>query len=82
MQSFFAVKNDTAFPAISVDIDGRRVFYDIIKGDVSAFIAMPCGSVALAVYNNYERLIFDAWISLPPKKRLILSVTDKSAAFI
>ena len=82
MQSFFAVKNDTSFPVISANIDGKRVFYDIIKGDTSAFIAFPCGSIAFTVYNNFERLIFDAWLSLPPAKRLILSVTDKKIAFI
>ena len=82
MQSFFAVKNDTAFPVISVGIDGMRIFYDILKGDTSDFISLPSGSIAFTVYNNYERLFMDRWISVPPRKKLVLSVSEKGFAFI
>lgn len=82
MQSFFAVKNSTKFPVISINIDGMRVFYDILKGDTSDFINLPVGSIAFSVYNNFEKLIFDVWLSIPPAKRLILSVTDKGVSFI
>ena len=82
MQSFFAVKNDTAFPVISVSIDGMRIFNDILKGDISHFIPLQSGSVTLTVYNNFERPVFDFWISLPPAKRLVLSVSEDRLVFI
>lgn len=82
MQSFFAVKNNTAYPVISVAIDGERIFYDILKGNASPYILLPSGSIALSVYNNFERLILDKWISIPPNKKLVLSVSDGGLAFI
>ena len=82
MQSFFAVKNNTAFPVISVAIDGKRIFYDILKGDTSRFISLPSGSIAFTAYNNYERLFLDRWISVPPHKKLVLSVSEKGLFFI
>ena len=82
MQSFFAVKNDTVFPVISVAIDGRRVFYDVIKGNTSHFVPMPVGSITLTVYNNFEKPILDSWISLPPKRKVILSVSENMLSFI
>ena len=82
MQSFFAVKNDTDFPVISVGIDGKRIFYDILKGDISPFISLPSGSIALTVYNNFERLVLDRWLSVPPNKKLVLSVSKRGITFI
>lgn len=82
MQSFFALKNDTVFPVISAGVDGQRVFYDIIKGDTSPFIPLLCGSIAFTVYNNFEKKIFDVWLSVPPKRSLVLSVSEKGLLFI
>ena len=82
MQSLFAVKNATSFPVISIGIDGERIFSDIIKGDTSPYIFLPSGSIALSVFNNSGKLIFDEWISVPPQKKLILSVYDQGLKFM
>lgn len=76
MQSFFAVKNATDFPVISVAIDGNRVFYDILKGDTSPFIPIMPGSITLTVYDNFEKIFLDRWISVPPSKKLVFSVSE------
>lgn len=81
MQSFFAVKNSTKFPVISVFIDGERVFYDILKGDTSPFATVNAGSIAFSVYNNFERQIFDIWLSVPPDKQLTVVVTESGITF-
>ena len=77
MQSFFAVKNATGFPVISVATDGVRIFYDIIKGDTSPFIPIIAGSIAVTVYDNFERVFLDCWISVPPSKLAVFSVSEK-----
>lgn len=77
MQSFFAVKNDTLFPVISIAVDGNRIFYDILKGDTSQFIPIMAGSIAFTAYNNFERIFLDSWISIPPSKKVILSVSER-----
>lgn len=82
MQSFFAVKNATNFPVISVAIDGTRMFYDILKGDTSPFIPTMAGSIAFTAYNNFERIFLDSWISIPPSKKIILSVSERGLRFI
>ena len=76
MRSFFAVKNATDFPVISVAIDGTRLFYDILKGDTSPFIPIMAGSIAVTVYNNFEKIFLDRWIAVPPSKKIILSVSE------
>lgn len=77
MQSFFAVKNATAFPVISIALDGARIFYDILKGDTSPFIPIMAGSIAVTVYDNFERVFLDSWISVPPSKLAVFSVSEK-----
>ncbi|MCR4718379.1 MAG: hypothetical protein K5768_01970 [Firmicutes bacterium] len=80
--ALFAVKNDSSIPCISVFLDGKRIFADIIKGEMSKYAFLPCGSAALTVYNNFEKPVFDKWISIPPHKRLVLSVNDSFLKFI
>lgn len=82
MQSLFAVKNDSSIPCISVFLDEKRIFSDILKGEMSKYAFLPCGSATLTIYNNYEKSVFDEWISIPPHKRLILSVNDSFLKFI
>ena len=79
--AWFAVKNDSCIPCISVFVDEKRIFSDILQGEMSEYAFLPCGSAAIKVYNNFERLVFDEWISIPPHKRLVLSVSDKFLKF-
>ena len=81
MQSFFAVKNETSFPVISVFIDEKRIFSDILKGEMSKYAPIEYGSAVLCVYNNFEKLILDKWISIAPNKRLVLSIYDGDLKF-
>lgn len=79
--AWFAVKNDSSIPCISVFLDEKRIFSNILKGEMSEYAFLPCGSAALTVYNNYEKPVFDEWISIPPRKRLVLSVSDSFLTF-
>lgn len=79
--ALFAVKNDSCIPCISVFIDEKRIFSDILKGEMSEYAFLPCGSAALVVYNNFERPVFDKWISIPPHKKLVLSIGDNLLEF-
>ena len=81
MQSFIAVKNETSFPVISVFIDEKRIFTDILKGEMSEYALLECGSAALRIYNNFEKPIFDEWISITPYKRLVLTVYNGDLKF-
>ena len=61
MQSFIAVKNETSFPVISVFIDEKRIFTDILKGEMSEYALLECGSAALRIYNNFEKRARRKW---------------------
>ncbi|HAL63448.1 MAG TPA: hypothetical protein DCO93_03270 [Clostridiales bacterium] len=80
--SWLAVKNETSSPVISVFIDEKRIFSDILKGEMSEYALLECGSAAITVYNNFEKLIFDEWISIPPCTRLVLTASEKFLKFI
>ena len=81
MQSFFAIKNASSRPCISVSIDGERIFDCILKGQVSPYILLDCGSIAVCAYDNYEKKFLDKWISVSPYKRHTLSVYDNFMFF-
>ena len=77
MQSLFAVKNASSIPAIHINIDGERIFTDILKGDTSPYIFLPVGSITLTVFNNSEKCIFSTWLSIAPQNKLVFSVIDE-----
>ena len=81
MQSLFAVKNESSIPAINIDIDGERVFSEIIKGDTSPFIILPEGSITLTVFNNFEKCIFNKWLKIASKKKIVFKVLDSFLNF-
>ena len=82
MQSLFAVKNETSFPTISIEADGEYIFKDILKGETSRHIFLPVGSIALSVFSNSGKPVLNRWISIPPKKRLLLLVHDRFLKFV
>lgn len=82
MQSLFAVKNKTQFPVISAYIDEKRIFNDILRGEMSEYVPLTCGSARLLVLNNHEKPILDKWISVFPAKKIILEIGKSSLKLI
>lgn len=80
--AWFAVKNDSSIPCISVFLDEKRIFSDILRDEMSKYAFLPCGSFTVTIYNNFEKPVFDEWISIPPHKKLVLSVSDRLLKFI
>jgi hypothetical protein len=80
--AWFAVKNDSSIPSVSVFADEKRIFSDILKGEMSKYAFLPCGSFSVTVYNNFEKPVFNEWISIPPRKKLVLSIGDSFLKFI
>ena len=74
--AWLAVKNDSLIPCISVYADGKRIFSDILKGNVSEYAFFSYESVSVTVYDNFEKPVFNSVISLKPAEKRIISFTQ------
>ena len=74
--AWLAVKNDSSIPSISVYTEEKRIFSDILRGEVSEYAFFSSGTAVIAVYDNFSKPLFEVPLSVPPCKRLVLSVGD------
>ena len=74
--AWLAVKNDSLIPCISVYADEKRIFTDILKGDISGYAFFPYESVSVTVYDNFNKPVFNSIISVSSYKKQVISIGD------
>ena len=80
MYGYICVKNFSSYPAISVYINDRLYFPDLLTE--SAYKQVSYGSAQVIVLNNRNKIIFDIYLPVHSKWRYVLEIYQNSYNFI
>lgn len=73
--------NQTMYPVIFIEEDGRTIAADLLRGEPSACHAFRAGSVCIVVRQNTHKAFLDLLVPLAPGSRQTLVITDTDAYF-
>ena len=65
MYAYLTVKNMSDASVVTACADGLSVS-ELLRGEQSRRILLPCGSCRLQIRDVRERLLFDLWLPLAP----------------
>lgn len=65
MYAYLTVKNLSAVSAVTVCADGLPES-ELLRGEQSRRMTLPCGSCRLQIRDARGRLLFDLWLPLAP----------------
>lgn len=68
--------NYTSYPAISVSIDDKIVFTDILQYTPSPYIPLPAGTHTITVFQNNNKVFLEKYLSFPPSYRSTVTIID------
>lgn len=65
MYAYLTVKNLSDVSAVTVCADELHAS-ELLRGEQSRRMMLPCGSCRLQIHDVRERLLFDLWLPLAP----------------
>ena len=80
MCTLISVRNKSTYPVVSVYIDDRLYFSDVIT--FSGYRQCPSGSITITVFDNREKCIFNVYFSAAACHSYTLEVYNTCCKFI
>lgn len=82
MYSFLKIKNQTDYPAISVEVDDVLLAPQILAGDTSPAYTVPAGSIVMRVRQHTDRPFLSLWLAPKPETENLLIIHNDTAFFV